>query len=134
MVGGVELIRIYECFCDRTRLRILHLLGQGPRCVCHLQEVLGEPQVKVSKHLAYLKSRGLVEASRQANWMIYRLPPTPPRELTANLACLQDCAGEDPIFQRDIAKLRKVRVRRSKQDGRCGVKIAPAARPNLSIP
>ena len=114
MVSGMELVRIYECFCARTRLRILHLLGQGPLCVCHLQAVLGEPQVKVSKHLAYLKRRGLVEASREANWMIYRLPGKPPRELTANLACLQDCAGEDPIFRRDVARLRKV-LRRSRK-------------------
>jgi ArsR family transcriptional regulator len=118
----VELIGIYECFCDRTRLRILHLLGLGPLCVCHLQAVLGEPQVKVSKHLAYLKSRGLVEASRQANWMIYRLPGKAPRELTANLACLQDCAGEDPIFRRDVAKLRQVRARLAKADGPCALR------------
>jgi len=130
----VELIRIYECFCDRTRLRILHLLGQGPLCVCHLQAVLGEPQVKVSKHLAYLKRRGLVQANREANWMIYRLPQKPPREVTANLACLQDCADEDPIFRRDAAKLRKVRARLAQQDCPCGVRIAQAARPNLSIP
>jgi len=32
------------------------LLLHGPLCVCHFQKVLGEPQVKVSKHLAYLKS------------------------------------------------------------------------------
>jgi len=120
----VELVRIYECFCDRTRLRILNLLGWGPLCVCHVQQVLGEPQVKVSKHLAYLKRRGLVEASREANWMIYRLPRKPPRELTVNLACLQDCAGEDPIFRRDVEKLRKVRSRLAKQGGPCGVKIA----------
>jgi ArsR family transcriptional regulator, arsenate/arsenite/antimonite-responsive transcriptional repressor len=124
MVSNVELICIYECFCDRTRLRILHLLGQGPLCVCHLQTVLGEPQVKVSKHLAYLKSRGLVEASRQANWMIYRLPRKPPRELTANLACLQDCASEGPIFRRDVEKLRKVRSRLAKQDCPCAVNTA----------
>jgi ArsR family transcriptional regulator len=84
--------------------------------VCHLQAVLGEPQVKVSKHLAYLKRRGLVEASREANWMIYRLPRKPPRELTVNLACLQDCAGEDPIFRRDVERLRKVRLK-SRQAG-----------------
>jgi ArsR family transcriptional regulator len=122
MVSRVELIRIYECFCDRTRLRILHLLGQGPLCVCHLQAVLDEPQVKVSKHLAYLKSRGLVEANREANWMIYRLPKKPPRALTANLACLQDCATEDPIFRRDAAKLRQVRMRLAKHEGPCGIR------------
>ena len=37
---GMDLIRIYECLCDATRLRILHLLTHGPLCVCHIQEIL----------------------------------------------------------------------------------------------
>ncbi len=51
----MDLIQIYQCLCDPTRLRILHLLTQTPLCVCHFQEILGEPQVKVSKHLSYLR-------------------------------------------------------------------------------
>jgi ArsR family transcriptional regulator len=54
-------------------LRILALLGNGPLCVCHIQEILSEPQVKVSKHLSYPKERGLVEATRESNWIVYRL-------------------------------------------------------------
>lgn len=114
MLPAMELVRIYECLCDRTRLRLLALLGGGPLCVCHLQEVLGEPQVKVSKHLAYLKERGLVEASREGNWMIYSLPAKPSRELAANLACLQDCAAEEPVLRRDAVALEKVRARLAK--------------------
>ena len=90
----MELVKIYECLCDRTRLRILHLLGRGPLCVCHFQDVLREPQVKISKHLGYLRARGMVRCERQANWMVYSLPARPPRELAANLACLQDCAQD----------------------------------------
>ncbi|MEY4005292.1 MAG: hypothetical protein RLZZ221_1388 [Verrucomicrobiota bacterium] len=67
----MQLIRIHECLCDRTRLRIIHLLTAGPLCVCHFQAALREPQVKVSKHLAYLRTRGLVVAKRQGNWMVY---------------------------------------------------------------
>ena len=120
----MDLIRIYECLCDRTRLRLLALLGGGPLCVCHLQAVLGEPQVKVSKHLAYLRERGLVEAKRAGNWMVYRLPDQPSRELAVNLACLQDCAAEDPIFRRDAERLRKVRARLAKEDCPCAVRTA----------
>ena len=105
----MELVRIYQCLCDRTRLRILHLLGHGPLCVCHLQEILREPQVKVSRHLAYLKARRLVEMDKCANWRIYRLPARPPRELATNLRCLQDCSREDAVFRRDAAKLRQLR-------------------------
>ena len=105
----MSLNQIYQCLCHQTPLRILNLLGEGPLCVCHFQEILEEPQVKISKHLAYLKSHGMVEARREANWMIYHLPAQPSRELKANLACLQDCAREEPIFRSDRGKLRQRR-------------------------
>jgi ArsR family transcriptional regulator, arsenate/arsenite/antimonite-responsive transcriptional repressor len=107
----VDLIAVYECLCDRTRLRILHLLLRGPLCVCHFQAVLREPQVKISKHLAYLRTRGLVTAARGGNWMIYALRSQRSRELAANLACLQDCAAELPVFRRDRARLERLAPR-----------------------
>jgi ArsR family transcriptional regulator len=69
---------------------------------------LGEPQVKVSKHLAYLRTRGLVVARKEANWVIYALPAKPSAELSANLACLQDCVREDPVFRHDLQRRRKL--------------------------
>jgi ArsR family transcriptional regulator len=102
------LIQIYQCLCDLTRLRILNLLTDGELCVCHFQEILGASQVKVSKHLAYLRKRGLVLARKQANWVIYALPAKPSRELSANLACLQDCVREDVVFRQDLERRRKL--------------------------
>ena len=104
----MELVKIYECLCDRTRLRILNLLLEGPLCVCHFQEILREPQVKISKHLAYLRTHGLVAVRQEANWRIYSLHAKPSRALKANLACLQDCASDDPIFARDLGKRKKL--------------------------
>ena len=104
----MSLVQIYQCLCDETRLRILHLLREGELCVCHFQEILGEPQVKISKHLAYLRKNDLVESRKEANWVVYQLPAQPSRELTANLACLQDCVSEDVVFQRDAEKRRKL--------------------------
>jgi ArsR family transcriptional regulator len=115
----MDLVRIYECLCDRTRLRILNLLLRGPLCVCHFQVVLGEPQVKISKHLNYLRRRGLVMARREGNWMVYALPAGASRELRANLACLQDCAGEQPIFKRDLAR-RAQRAKKFAATSPCG--------------
>ena len=42
----MELIAIYRCFCEVTRLRIIHLLTRGPLCVCHFQEILGLPRAR----------------------------------------------------------------------------------------
>ncbi len=110
----MELIQIYQCLCDPTRLRILHLLAHTPLCVCHFQEILNEPQVKISKHLAYLRDRGMVVAEREQNWMIYALPKKQDAELKVNLKCLQDCVQTDPVFKRDLRTLAKVSA---KSDG-----------------
>ena len=125
MNWGVELIKIYECLCEVTRLRILNVLAQGPLCVCHFQEILRAPQVKISKHLGYLRARGLVECERQGNWVIYGLPAKPSRELKANLACLQDCAGENAVFQRDRARRKKLAPGLA-ESGPCGCARAAA--------
>ncbi len=113
------LVEIYKCLCDPTRLRILNLLNDGPLCVCHIQDVLGETQVKISKHLAYLRARGMVTVIRRANWMVYSLPERRSAELDANLACLQDCSCEDPKFKADRVKLRKLSPSRDKGPSCC---------------
>ena len=105
LLTAMDLVQIYQCFCDRTRLRILHLLAKSPLCVCHFQTILGEPQVKISKHLAYLRERGMVEVERDQNWMVYSLPKKRAAELETNLKCLQDCVQSDKIFARDLKKL-----------------------------
>ncbi len=117
----MDLVNIYQCFCDRTRLRIIHLLCSGPLCVSHFQEILGESQVKISKHLSYLKAHGLVEVTREASWRVYRLPKNAPSELKTNLACLQDCAAEDGIFRRDAEKLKRLRAKFEKDSPICSV-------------
>jgi DNA-binding transcriptional ArsR family regulator len=101
----MKLIQIYRCFCDETRLRILHLLTRGPLCVCHFQDVLQIPQVAVSKHLAYLRARKMVLARRHQQWMIYRLPRPAPPELDLQLRCLQDCVQSHPVFRKDLRRL-----------------------------
>ena len=115
----MDLVKIYECLCDRTRLRLLNLLLQGPLCVCHFQAILREPQVKISKHLGYLKRNGLVEAERCANWMIYRLPEQRSSQLAANLACLQDCLREERVFRDDAARLGKIRAKFGSETPAC---------------
>ena len=104
----MTLLRIYDCLCDETRLRILHLLAQQPLCVCHFQSVLQAPQVKISKHLLYLKKNGLVESRQHRNWRIYSLPAKPSFELQRHLRCLQDCIRERRLFREDLKRLKAV--------------------------
>ncbi len=106
----MRLVQIYKCLCDETRLRILHLLLQGPLCVCHFQEILAAPQVAISKHLAYLRAHKLASSARREQWMIYSLAVPSSRELDLQLRCLQDCVQSNPIFKADLKRLKKIRA------------------------
>jgi ArsR family transcriptional regulator len=64
---------LFKALADRTRLRILGLLLDGEVCVCHIHESLALPQPKTSRHLAYLRRAGLVEARKDGLWVHYRL-------------------------------------------------------------
>ena len=71
--GAADLAEVFRALADETRLRILALLRDGEVCVCHIHGGLRLPQPTVSRHLAYLRKAGLVEARRQGVWMHYRL-------------------------------------------------------------
>jgi len=62
---------MYKALSEQMRLRMLMLLTHGELCVCDIMAVLGEPQSKVSRHLAYLKNSGLIQGKRVGTWMHY---------------------------------------------------------------
>ena len=68
-----DLEHLFKALADKTRLRILALLGSNEVCVCHIHDSLGLPQPTVSRHLAYLRRSGLVSARRDGVWMHYQL-------------------------------------------------------------
>ncbi|HEY0385603.1 MAG TPA: metalloregulator ArsR/SmtB family transcription factor [Pyrinomonadaceae bacterium] len=64
---------LFKALADRTRLRLLNLMGADEVCVCFFVEVLRESQPKVSRHLAYLRRAGVVAARREGKWIHYRV-------------------------------------------------------------
>ena len=68
-----KLEEVFKALADKTRLRILALLGGDEVCVCHLHDTLGLPQPTVSRHLAYLRRTGLVDVRREGVWMHYKV-------------------------------------------------------------
>lgn len=72
--ASVDLVaKYFRALGDPTRLRILELLDEGERCVGELTEALGEPQPKVSNHLACLRWCGFVAVRREHRTVYYRL-------------------------------------------------------------
>jgi ArsR family transcriptional regulator, arsenate/arsenite/antimonite-responsive transcriptional repressor len=68
-----ELESLFKALADKTRLRILALLGNNEVCVCHIHDSLRLPQPTVSRHLAYLRKSGLVATRRDGVWMHYQV-------------------------------------------------------------
>lgn len=98
---------MFRAFSDRTRLRILNLLTPGELCVCDLVRVIGAPQPKISRHLAYLRKSGLVTSRREGLWMYYRLAPAINPFHRKLMECLGCCFTDVPELARDVKELGK---------------------------
>ena len=68
-------IRIFHARSDETRLAVVHMLGDGERCVCDLQTALDVAQSRLSFHLKVLKDAGLVTDRKDGRWSYYTLLP-----------------------------------------------------------
>lgn len=100
-----DIERFFQALGDTTRLRLLNLMADQEICVCYFVEILGGPQPKISRHLAYLRSAGIVEARREGKWMHYRIVMPPhngaAQVLRQSLAWLKD----EKTMQADNARL-----------------------------
>ncbi|MCL5044854.1 MAG: metalloregulator ArsR/SmtB family transcription factor [Deltaproteobacteria bacterium] len=102
-----ELSRTFAALADGTRLRILNLLLRSPLCVCELAPVLGLSQPLVSRHLAYLRNCGLVEARRQGARVNYQLN-CGHKQLSQLCPVLARIFDGQPLARTDLAQLSKL--------------------------
>ncbi len=102
-----NLERFFQALGDSTRLRLLNLMGDQEVCVCYFVEILGGPQPKISRHLAYLRSAGIVEARREGKWMHYRIVMPPHIGATQVLRQTLDWLKDEKQMQADRARLTK---------------------------
>jgi len=104
----IDMERFFVALSDRTRLRLLNLMEEDEVCVCFFVEILGEPQPKISRHLAYLRRAGIVEARREGKWIHYRVVMPADQHASRVLKDVLVWLKEDKDMQRDRAKLVKV--------------------------
>jgi ArsR family transcriptional regulator len=116
----MEASDIYKCIADPQRLRILNLLEAGALCVCHFQEILDVPQVKMSKQLTVMKHLGLIEAKREGTWMIYSLVKPADGLLLTNIRYLREAeCKECNQLQTDLVNRGKLIMRITNNDEDC---------------
>lgn len=89
------LARFFRVLGDPTRLQILKLLSEGERTVGELVSAVGEPQPRISTHLACLRHCEFVSTERRGKEIVYRLT-------VGGLVGIMDRAAEamDPICDR----------------------------------
>ncbi|WP_044874434.1 metalloregulator ArsR/SmtB family transcription factor [Pseudomonas sp. LFM046] len=70
---------VFKCLADETRVRLMLLITREEElCVCELTCALDESQPKISRHLAQLRTGGLLQDRRRGQWVYYRLHPDLP--------------------------------------------------------
>lgn len=103
---------LFGAFANPIRLRILNLLQEQKEvCVCDLCEVLGEPQPKVSQHLALLRSVGLVEVRAGGKWKFYALAEPKTALHRTLVRCVRTCLAELDELAADRARLAAIEPR-----------------------
>jgi ArsR family transcriptional regulator len=95
---------LFKCLADATRARLtLLILREGELCVCELIHALDDSQPKISRHLAQLRSCGLLQDRRQGQWVYYRINPVLPAWVTQVLETTLQ--ANQPWLQNDALRL-----------------------------
>src|ERR1700754_113494 len=100
-----DMEQFFQALGDNTRLRLLNLIGEQEVCVCYFVEILGAPQPKISRHLAYLRNAGIVEARRDGKWMHYRIVRPESAFAKQVLEDTLEWLGSQAEMQKDYQKL-----------------------------
>lgn len=68
-----EQAKVMKALAHPTRMFIVDELSRGERCVCELTDMIGAEMPTVSRHLAQLKTAGLVTDDKRGSKIFYRL-------------------------------------------------------------
>jgi ArsR family transcriptional regulator, arsenate/arsenite/antimonite-responsive transcriptional repressor len=102
---------LFRALADRTRLRIVNLLARGTLCVCDIQRILRQPQSSVSRHLALLKSAGLVRDRRDGMRTFYALTDWDSPLARGVLPAIRSHLAADGPYRADVEVVSDMRRR-----------------------
>src|SRR5712691_389253 len=86
MDSSPRVLAITQALSDALRLTVLHHLMGGPATVSELMVVTKAEQSRLSNHLAVLRERSLVRATRQGRQVVYELRDVAVGRLVESLA------------------------------------------------
>ncbi len=100
-----DLVQLFAALADPTRLRLLNLMDGREVCVCYFVEILHQAQPKISRHLAYLRRAGIVDARREGKWMHYKMERPRDKAAASILDAVLASLKSDRAMQADLATL-----------------------------
>jgi ArsR family transcriptional regulator, arsenate/arsenite/antimonite-responsive transcriptional repressor len=104
--------QFFKCLSDDTRLRCVTLLQkEGKLCVCELTAALGLSQPKISRHLASLRQCGLLQDSREGQWVYYQINPKLPDWTSTLLKDALEAVESTGHFKQDLERLQHMENR-----------------------
>ncbi len=65
--------RLCRAMGNAARIEMVHLLQEGPKPVGEISARLGMNQATVSRHLASLRSVGMVTTQREGHFVVYQI-------------------------------------------------------------
>jgi len=101
--------QFFKCLSDETRLRCVTLLQkEGKLCVCELTAALALSQPKISRHLASLRQCGLLQDSREGQWVYYQINPSLPDWAFPLLKNALAAVEASAYFKSDLERLQQM--------------------------
>jgi DNA-binding transcriptional ArsR family regulator len=105
-----EFMSIAKALADDNRVRILMFLRDGELCVCQIIEMLQLAPSTVSKHLAILRSAGLIDSRKKGRWIYYHLPTEPSAVAAGAIRWVRESLEHDRRVNADDRELKRVRA------------------------
>lgn len=105
---------IFKVLGDTNRLRIINLLLSTKLCVCELEVILDMTQSNVSRHLGRLRNIGLVNTTKEAQWVFYQVDGDFTKDHDLLISYLISSFKRDDFYQKDWE--RYLRYRNSNLD------------------
>ncbi|UJF17147.1 metalloregulator ArsR/SmtB family transcription factor [Vibrio sp. SS-MA-C1-2] len=104
--------QFFKLLSDETRVRCLLMIArEGQLCVAELTETLKLSQPKVSRHLAMLRSSGVVVDNRQGQWVFYSISADLPGWMRKQIQDLVNSNCLRKEYQQDIDNLEQMNNR-----------------------
>ena len=123
MSGNEDLFLLAQALADPLRLVVLQHLMEGSATVSQLQSLTGASQSNISNHLALLRERDLVRATREGRQVIYTLRDASVGQLVESLTVV---AGKVPARLWQSPQLITARTCYDHLAGRYGVALFDA--------